>query len=556
MALFESFRSRITGSKSMALELARSQELILAGQETEGILQERLAQLELALEDIGWIRFTSESQQEFSRPGLGKLVHICRLMALKNPLIMRAIAVQSYYVWAQGVGIRAVHPEINDVIQEFLGESHNWQQLMSTQGREYLDKELSATGNIYFALFANSSNGRVRMRTIPFEEIVDIIHNPDDAAEPWYYKRQWTEQGFDPLYPNQTVSRNAYYPDYHYHPDAPHPPQIAGVEVISNVVIYHHKDGGFKNWTYGVPWIYSAIDWAKAQKEFLENWSSIVRAYQKFAWVFKTKGGAAGVNAVKQKFGTTLSTNEIEHNPPPTSGSMAILGDGKDLAPLKTAGATASPEDVRYLLLMVCAATGLPETFFGGVKEGSLATAKSLDRPTELKFKMRQAMWEEIYTNILQFVVDSSASAINGMLIGEIAPNPFGDMQVILPTDPDTGEEIDRTIKFSWPPILESDVNDQINAIVNAATLAGKQPAGTMDKRTLSTYLLQALGDHNTSETVDRLFPDDEGDELADGSISGTTPPTPAAESLSEAAKELRDALNRLTRNIREPQAA
>jgi hypothetical protein len=60
---------------------------------------------------------------------------------------------------------------------------------------------------------------------------------------------------------------------------------------------------------------------------------------------------------------------------------------------------------------MVAAATGMPEFFFGDANVGNHATAKTLDRPTELKFLDRQTLWADIHQDILQYVIDQSALA-------------------------------------------------------------------------------------------------------------------------------------------------
>src|SRR5262249_50712420 len=156
---------------------------------------------------------------------------------------------------------------------------------------------------------------------------------------------------------------------------------VRGVPVRWDAPIYHIKTGGFSDMRFGVPEIYAAVDWAKAYKEFLEDWATITRALSRFAWKASTKGGQRGVAALKSRLSTTLGSGAGmgETTPPPVTGSIAVMSEGNNLEPIKTAGATTSMEDGRRLLLMVCSALGLPETFFGDVSVGTLATATSLD---------------------------------------------------------------------------------------------------------------------------------------------------------------------------------
>ena len=126
---------------------------------------------------------------------------------------------------------------------------------------------------------------------------------------------------------------------------------------------------------FGIPDVYAALDWARAYKEFLENWATISKALARFIWNLQVKGGSRSVTAGKTKLNTTLTTNTTtgETNPPSTTGAM-FIGSGEDISPIRTAGAQTSPEQGRRLLLMVAAGVGLPETFFGDVATGNLAT--------------------------------------------------------------------------------------------------------------------------------------------------------------------------------------
>jgi len=276
------------------------------------------------------------------------------------------------------------------------------------------------------------------------------------------------------------------------------------------------KVGGLSDMRFGVPEVYSALDWARAYKEFLEDWATIVRAYSRFAFKVTTPGGRKGIAAAKSRLTTTLTSGSTETNPPPIAGSTFVAGAGVDLSPIRTAGATTSADDGRRMLLMVAAAAGMPETLFGDASVGSLATARSLDRPTELKFVDRQSLWKDVLGGILDYVVDRAALAPKGSLKGHQEPNPEGDgTVVILDIDPETGEPIDRHIDIDFPSILEHDKEAEVRAIISAATLDGKAPAGTMDMKLISRLLLTALGQDDIDDLLDKIFPEGEGEVLS-----------------------------------------
>lgn len=475
-------------------------------------LLERMAQLELALEDQEYRRLTWQAEQEFSREGLRDICELARVMWLKNPLIGRGVGVAANYVFGQGVNIHARDREVDAVVQAFLDDPRNQAELTSQQAMMIKEQELEVMANLFFVFFVQPATGRVRVRTIPFDEIEEIICNPEDAKEPWFYRRTWTSRKVDlgsgtPVL--ETVT--AYYPDWRYRPKAK-VKTIGGRAVRWESPVYHVKVNCLSDMQFGVSEVYAAIDWARAYKDFLEDWATIVRAYSRFAWQLTVKGGKAGVQAAKSKLATTVGSGSMgaaETNPAPVTGSMFIGQADTKLEPVRTAGATTSAEDGRRLLLMVAAALGLPESFFGDVSVGTLATAKSLDRPTELKFKSRQSLWGDTFKAILGYAVEWAVRAPKGPLRGSVV---FDDAAAIvtLAVDPETKKPRDASVDVDFPPILEHDPDARINSIVTAATLGGSQLAGTMDLRTAARLLLTALGEDDVDELLDVLFPEGE----------------------------------------------
>jgi hypothetical protein len=485
--------------------------------ETLVLLSERLAELELALEDTGWMRMTIAGEREFSREGLRKLCRIARLSFLKNPLINHACRIQANYVWAQGAAIHSPNEQVNALIQKFMDDRKNKLELTGHQSRTLKEIELQVHGNLFVALYTNPSTGRVLLKAIPMDEIVDIITSPDDSSEPWFYKRAWTMQEFDPTQENlgPVEQKYAFHPDwqYAYHTEYERPTMIGEWPVMWDAPVYHVRAGGFSDQRFGVPEIYSALDWAKAVKSDLEDYATIRRALARFAWNLTVKGGKAGVAAAKAKFGTNLNSDgagQMETNPSPVTASTFVAAEGATMAPMKTAGAAPSPDEGRRLWLMVAAGTGIPETILSGDADvGNLATAKTLDRPTELQMRSRQTLWADIYLDILNYVVDQAALAPKGPLAGTATVDEYTEERVVtLDVDPETNEPAARTIDITFPNILQRDALPTVQAIVQAATLNGGQTAGLIDDRTLAKLLLSALGEDDIDMRLQELFPD------------------------------------------------
>jgi hypothetical protein len=501
---------------------------------SESELQERLAALEFAMESAEWRVVSAQGDQEFSRGGLTSVTEISRLMFLKNPMIKRGVLVKRDYVFGQGWAIHAQEPAIQATIDAFLYDQKNDDVFGSHEARLQLEIELQTDGNWFFCFFINAVTGQLRIRTISFDQIDDVLYNPDDSKEPWYYLRRWTETRVNMSDGStEAVVRAAFYPDWRYKPTA-QPKHIGDWPVYWDRPLYHVKVGGFSNWKFGISEIYDAIDWARAYKSFLEDWASIVRAYRKFAFQL-TAPSSKAVSGIRGKIGNGSEANGNAVAPPIT-GSIFAATEGYNLQAVKTSGATVSADDGRRLQLMVAASFGLPETFFGDASVGSLATAESLDRPTELMMQNRQQLWRDVTLNIINFVELWAIKAPQGAL------RSLGRVETTVENGQKTeaivwNEGVNDDVAVAFPPLVQHNAAAMVAATVNAATLgqAGVL-AGTIDLPTLSAILLTQLGISDADEIVERLFPDGEPVEQIG--------PRPVAEAMMiEAVKELRNAL-------------
>lgn len=448
-------------------------------------MREGLAELELAIEEQGWKNLGKGGDKEFSNEGLKQLRKLSRTMWLKNPLINRSVNVQALYVWAQGCTIKADDDTAQVTIEEFLADPGNTAALTGHQARTMKECDLQVLGEIFFVFFDNISTGAVSVRTLCPDEIAEIKYSPEDAAEPRYYLRRWTQEVFDEV-TGQTkiVNSEAYYPALSYAPDA-RPEMIGGKKVNWDSPVYHVRVGCLSDMRRGVPETYQGLDWARAYSGFLSDFANVVKAHARFAWQVKTPGGQRSVDALQAALATALDGNSaLDTNPPPNVGSMFASNTTTELNPIKTAGATTSPESGRQIRGMVGCSFGLPETFYGDMNTSNLATAKSLDRPTELKFVDRQALWTSIYQVILGYVINRSKRAANGGM-----------------------RSVEKPVKItvSFPPILEHDVTETVGAIVLGATLDGKPAAGTIDEETTARLVLEALGVQNIDEVLKKI---------------------------------------------------
>ena len=466
--------------------------------------------LELSMEDAQWRELTGFfGKWNFTRAGIRRMVTLSRIMYIINPLIKRAVTVQELYVWGSGVKIKAKTDELQEVLDDFFNHEKN----QSVIGNSFPEREREQRndGNTFFVLFRNKYTGAVRVRLLQIEQIEEIVFNPEDIKEPWFYKRSPASGDIIALDFEPAVFEPAYYPDILYNPTVK-PKLIKGVPVRWDQPVIHVKTGGLSQMRFGLPELFSALNWATAYKAFLENFATIMKAYARVAMKLTGNAGKSGVAAAKTKLGTAIAPgNAKDTNPPPNVGSIMPLSGNVDISAVKTAGSTTGPDEARALRSMVAAGSDTPEHFFGDSDIGNFATSTTLDRPTELKMIARQNFWAGIIGIMANYVIQCSTVAPFGKLRragykSQIKTDIFDGTTSIKVVGP-TRNATHYSVEF--PQILERNVTDRVSAVVKAVTLGGSPAEGIIpDRKVVCELLVEALGIKDGEERIGQLYPD------------------------------------------------
>lgn len=481
----------------------------------------------LMLQNIGWQQELNYSQFEFTRWGIQQIILICRLYYLKNPIPRRLVDVGAQYVFARGVTVSTPDDDANDVWNDFLARN---QKVLGHTALMELEKTKDRDGNLFFCFFSDAAaTGETDIRIIDATEIQDIWCDPEDSDVPRFYRREWVEKTHDAVTGSPSMkSRKAWYPAIGYNPETK-PEMIGNIAVKWDAPVYHRKVGTVGKWVFGCPRIYPMIDWAREAKRFLEACASVRASLSQFAFDITTKGGQQAIEGIKQQVQSTLGPGMPgwDANPPSVAGASFIHGSGTSIDAFKVQGATFSPEDVRQYKLMCCMVKGYPETFLADVSTGNLATATSLDRPTETVILSQQEEWREDLVVIATRVLNNSLRATKGKLreawalkhkgitFGEIKIleakrklDERGNLYYVTEKAP-VADSKRLEIEVDFPSIREGDANAETDAIVNAMTLANKGGIVCgIDEKEGVKLLFKARGVENGNEIADKMYPD------------------------------------------------
>lgn len=462
-------------------------------------LEENLADAQLAIDSNGWAPVGGDATPVLNRQQLRSVGRMATVMAVADPLIRRAVNLRVAYVWGQGVTIQAKTDtggqDINAVIQAFLDDPSNQATFASQQAHEELERRLATQGQCFDALVTSPLTGRVQVRNVPDAEIDDVVSNPEDATEPWFYRRTFTavvtEQGYAGVR-TRRETRTVYYPALGYWPKY-RPTTIDGRVVEWDKPVLHTTVNRPDGSPWGVGDLHAALPWARGYKDFLEDWARLVKALSRFAFraTASSKRGAANVR-------DRLSTQAV--NPDGTVGATVVTGEGQSFEAIGKSGATIDSGSGRPLAAMVAAGTDLPVTMLlsdPGVT-GARATAETLDRPMELIFGMRRELHTVRIRRILNHVIDQAVKAPQGPLRGTRTVDQVTGREVI-----DLAAGQDRGIEVTWPDLSTVDVKTQVDAIVAADGVGKLPPLLTV------RLLLVALGVDNVDEVLQSVTDDD-----------------------------------------------
>lgn len=473
-------------------------------------VRENYYRLETQLQADGWMKMGVDwgRKSQFSVEFVRETIARSKAYFLLNPLIQRAVSVHSHYVWALGCTITANHPEVQKVIDNFLRDRKNRCELGSREAQVKLDMDQSVEGNKFWMFFTDQTTGHVRLRSIHIDTVNEIETSPDDYKEVRWYRRVISND-------NGTNERVVWHPDFWYRPpkDSIPPPKgfKKGDSIDLDHPIYHVKTGNVSDGKFGLPEFMSALAWADAYRKFLENWCTIMAAYARLAGTLSV-GGKKNIPEGKAKMEQGLggTTNSMA-----SAAGFMISAGGAEFKAIKTAGSTTGGEEGYPVKQMVAAGTGLPGTFFGDADVGNFATSETLDRPTELKMVLRQAVWAEHFHNILTYVVEMAAVAPNGPLNGlattlrVVDPiDGYENWDVVWNLADEQGNRMELTITVDFPDILERKVADQVRAIIGALTYNGRPPTDVIpDRRFHAEQLLKVMGVKNPKRYIDKWFP-------------------------------------------------
>lgn len=363
--------------------------------ETVNHLQESMANVQLALDNVGWNPLGEDiNATELPLASIKKFTEVTRALGVINPLAKRGIAVRTAYIWGNGITLTGL-----DLDSVFAKKAVNKKYLLSDKAWVELEFCLATDGN--FFLLVNKPKQEVQR--IPLHQITGTVSNPDNAEEIWFYRREWKRTVTNPNNEQETSKPFIqYYPAIDYDETNGTPSTFKGKKVNWDRRIAGHSVNKQTGWKWGVPDLLAILFWVKAHKEFLESQATLVKAYSRYAFKVTT-GSAAGTKATATKIGAAPTT-DAQGNPQAVGGT-AVVGMGNNIQALGRTGGSVDFKEGLPLAGYVAAGLSVPlNELTADAGDANRSSAETLSSSNEKVMRARQSEHVMFFESIFAYL--------------------------------------------------------------------------------------------------------------------------------------------------------
>lgn len=373
-----------------------------------------------------------------------------------NPIIHQGVEVTSEYVFGQGISVTAEEEGLRTQARE-LWEEPDMQMIAGGRGLQRLCSKQQVYGNLFLALFPRPAEDN-RIRVIEMSSISRV------QVDEWGTPMLWLRSRIDPSNPGNPIQE--WVPSIDHWEERSMLSSPDNKPVRRDFAVQHITQGSLVG-ALGLPTFWSGLPWAKAYKGSLEDFSVVQRALRTFAWR-ATGSSFDGVSNARSAVQDAFQRASSDANA--MGRVMSLPTNDSSFQPIRTANYQTPAEGSRRLLLMACAAFGLPETYFGDVSVGTYATAQTMERPVELRMRSFQQLWGSELERMISFLLDGDTSNEKG-------------------------------VNVVFPSLVEHDAGPYMQAVKVADSLTYP----VLPNETMAALTLQALGVDDVEDQLEQL---------------------------------------------------
>lgn len=388
-------------------------ERALRAAETEyARLQEAVArnvQQQMAEEDRGWTAMAGYADSlDLTLRDLDDIRKRCRALWRVDPTVRQAERLLASGTFGEGISTPAATDDaVQAIIDEHWDDADNQLALYSHEAMVRSNLLMLTDGEQFLTLHTSRADHHVKLGEIDPSEIVAVVVDDANPLRPVAYARRYYPSVYDPQ--TQTYRRSEQVRVVHIVDWTVRIPQgasgaidpdvvrraLALPDVVPDMSIYHLRPVGLGR--RGIPEIYPAYDWIKAQSKTLSALVTWTRAQAAIAWqIRQTVTTQAAANRAAQQAGQVGGVAGIR-----------LANDQSEMTPVDvgTGQAANLSATVRQVMLQGVRAFGFGEHFYGDASSGKYTTAANMEMPVIWNIQQRQTMYRESLREIVQYAL-------------------------------------------------------------------------------------------------------------------------------------------------------
>ncbi len=247
-----------------------------------------------------------------------------------------------------------------------------------------------------FLRFVKGTDGIFRVRPMDYQEITQIVTDPDDYLLEKEVRREYRPMVYDQKSNTYKTGK----PVVEYYPVLDLDEDMEGEEGDKGRVL-HMSVNRLVQERFGRPAMEPILGWLKGRKQIGEDTLTLFASLAKLAWKEKVTGGRRAFDTYKSGI-QTAAGNTLRV--PPSPGSIYASTEGRDLEAIRKPNIGGDATDVGSLTMNpIAAGADLPEHYFGNPSNSNLATATALEYPVLKAFQWNRGIWTDLYDTAFQY---------------------------------------------------------------------------------------------------------------------------------------------------------
>lgn len=289
----------------------------------------------LTSEDIGWQKLGMQGS-DITQITLLQAKEVSQRLhgyLETNPLLFRGREIRCSYLFSAKyqVGTEDAKGKLSAQQINMINDPVNQAAVFGMEALERLEGERYAAGQV-FVLY---DRGTKKFQHLSFQQIGDIIYNPDDSTDVWYVRRDWTATVIRENGVTSQETQEVYYPTSKYTPKNGYAQQINGKRVDDTKRMIVDRVNVQPGGNLGIPDSFAAAPWALAYSSYLSDGSKVLAALAEWAWLVKPKKrnpaerAASTVRSERGVAGTLFTDMDVSSMP---TSNAVDLNTGRPLA--------------------------------------------------------------------------------------------------------------------------------------------------------------------------------------------------------------------------------